>query len=70
MEGGRYISRLFHLTCQDNCTVSAKHSVNALKGLIYDPMETVMSLKTPLNTFQYNLEESLVIFNIMFYSSC
>lgn len=29
----KYISRSFHLNLSSNCTVSAKHSVNALKGL-------------------------------------
>lgn len=32
--GERYISRSFHLNLSSNCTVSAKHSVNALKGLM------------------------------------
>lgn len=45
----RYISRSFHLNLSSNCTVSAKHSVNALKGLINDPMKTVTSSKTPSN---------------------
>lgn len=31
---GKYISRSYHLKSSSNCTVSAKHSVNALKGLM------------------------------------
>lgn len=45
---------LFHLNLSSNCTVSAKHSVNALKGLINDSMETVKSLKTPSNIIWKN----------------
>lgn len=31
---GKYISRSNHLNLSSNCTVSAKHSVNALEGLM------------------------------------
>lgn len=65
--GKRYISRSFHLNFSSNCTVSAKHSVNALKGLINDPMETVTSLKTPSNIIWKNFWR---YFNRTLYSSC
>lgn len=68
--GKRYISRSFHLNFSSNCTVSAKHSVNALKGLINDPMETVTSLKTPSNIiwknfWRYFIGHSTVVVNTL-----
>lgn len=68
--GKRYISRSFHLNLSSNCTVSAKHSVNALKGLINDPMETVTSLKTPSNIiwknfWRYFIGHSTVVVNTL-----